>query len=69
MIDGREEDPRETCGGGTRALDQATWQTMPNAQCPKPSIKTQATVNSKTSKGNHARDSLSKKASMAKNTI
>ena len=69
MIDGKGEDPGETHGGDARAPGQLTRQTMPNAQLPKPPIKTQATVESDTSKGNHARDSLSKKASMAKNAI
>ena len=61
MVDGGGEDLGETHNGDARAPSQSTQQAMPtpNAQLSKPSIKTQATEETKR---NHTRDSLSKNA-------
>lgn len=69
MMDSGEEDSGETRGGGMRAPSQLTRQATPNAQPPRPPIKTRVTIDSKATKGNQARDSLSKRDSTAKNAI
>ena len=71
MVDGGGEDPGETRDGGARAPSRSTRRATPtpNAQPPKPLIKTRATGDSETTKGNHTRDSLSERASTAKNAI
>ena len=71
IVDGRGEDLRKTHNGGMHAPSQSTQQATltSNAQCPKPLMKTQATVDSKTTKRNHTRDSLSERALTAKNVI
>ena len=71
MVDGGGEDSGGTRDGGTRVPSQLTQRAMPtpNAQRPKPPMKTRATVDSETTKGNHTRDSLSERALTAKNAI